>query len=332
MTRPRLRRLLAGALIAVLPAAAAPAPSTAAPAAPDVVASIKPVHGLVAGVMAGVGEPALLVRGAASPHGYAMRPSDARRLAEAEVVFWIGPPLETFLAGALAALDPRPRIVALWRAPGLDVLAVRPAGVFGAAGDDGAPAPASPPGESPTGGHDHDGAVDPHVWLDPGNARAIVRTAAAALAAADPAHGAAYRANAARLEARIAALDAELAAMLAPVRDVPYVVHHDAYQYLERHYGLAAVGALSAGPERPPGARRVRELREAIRATGARCVFTEPQFTPALARSLAADTGARLGALDPLGAALPAGPEFYFALMRDLGRSLVDCLGAGERG
>jgi zinc transport system substrate-binding protein len=135
-----------------------------------------------------------------------------------------------------------------------------------------------------------------------------------------------YAANAVRLAARIDALDAELKGALAPVRDVPYVVFHDAYQYLERRYALRVVGSIAVSPERRPGARRVREIREKIRRLGARCVFGEPQFPSALLGTLIEGTDARVGTLDPLGADLPAGPDAYFTLMRNLGASLASCL------
>jgi zinc transport system substrate-binding protein len=154
----------------------------------------------------------------------------------------------------------------------------------------------------------------------------MARAAAEALGQVDPANRGRYAANVARLVARIDTLDAELAATLAPVRGVPYVVFHDAYQYFERRYALEAVGSIAVSPERPPGARRVREIREKVRNLGARCIFGEPQFPPALLATLTEGTGARTGELDPIGAELAAGPDAWFALMRALGASLANCL------
>lgn len=309
ISRLPARAALLAACLLVAPRAAA--------GAPRVAVTVKPLHSLVAGVMAGVGEPALIIRGAGSPHAYSLKPSDARVLEEAQAIFWIGESLETFMEKPLAALGARARIVEVGRAPGVVVLT----GQGGGAPEDGG-------GSEPDGhGHGHGAAEwDGHVWLDPRNAKAIARLVAAELGELDPANRERYRENAAALMRRIDALDAELERLLAPVRDVPYVVFHDAYRYFERRYALRQVGSITASPERRPGARRVGEVRERIRTLGARCVFSEPQFPSAIVGTLVEGTGARTGTLDPLGAELPAGPEAWFALMRALGSSLSSCL------
>ena len=292
-----------------------------------VVASIRPVHGLVAAVMEGVATPALLVRGAASPHDHAMRPSEARMLGAARVIFWIGAELETFLAEPLAAPGAEVRAVALLHAARVATLPSRPAGVF-------TPATAPPPEETPDHGpegkaeqrapaHRH---TDPHVWLDPANAKAMAAAVAKALGAADPANRRCFEANAARLAARIDALDGALGDLLAPAAGLPYIVVHDAYRYLERRYGLTPAAAVSPGPDHPPGARRLAEVREVIEAMGARCIVAGPRSAPGLARTIAGASGARIVTLDPLGAAIAPGPDFYFDLMTGLARGLRRCL------
>jgi zinc transport system substrate-binding protein len=315
--RKSLPALATAAVLATSLSLAAPA---AADAAPRVAVSIKPLHALVAAVMAGVGTPELILRGAGSPHAYNLKPSEARLLEDAGVIVWVGGPLETFLEKPVAALGARAQVVTALRAPGMRLLPAREGGAWD--------------GEAGHGDTEHGAAaqsrredeLDAHLWLDPANAKAIGRAAAETLARVDPANRESYAANAAALAARIDALDAELAALLAPVRGVPYVVFHDAYQYFERRYGLRAVGSITASPERTPGARRVQEVREKIRRLGARCVFGEPQFPPALLATLTEGTGARTGALDPLGAELAAGPEAWFTLMRALAASLAGCL------
>ena len=117
--------------------------------------------------------------------------------------------------------------------------------------------------------------------------------------------------------------------MLAPVRERPYLTAHDAYRYFERHYRLNAVGAVSLNPERQPGARHIAALRRLAASTGARCIFSEPQFEPAVAVALATDLGLRRAELDPLGAAVAPGPDAWFALMRGIAEALVRCLGGG---
>lgn len=293
-----------------------PAGATGDP--PRAVASVVPVHAIVAGVMTGVASPDLIVRGAGSPHTYAMRPSDARRLEAADLVFWVGGALETFLAKPLAALSGETKVVTLIDSDALTRLAVHSGGTRE---------------ESSTDGHRHEGSAyrfDPHVWLDPANAAAIAKIAAAELSMIDPARRAAYTANAERFIARIEVLDAELRALLAPVARLPYAVFHDAYRYFERRYDLNAVGSVTLSPERTPGARRLREIRATMVATGARCLFTEPQFGPAMVETLIADTDVRTAVLDPLGVGLDPGPGAYFTLMRQLAISLHDCLVAGS--
>lgn len=300
-------------LIAALAASLALASPAAAAGAPRTLVTVKPLHALVAGVMDGVGTPELLIRGASSPHTYSLRPSEARLLGEAEVVFWIGGSLETFLERPLAALGSKARVVEVLGAPGIAALPARRGGVWDRHEED-----------------EHAGASngsDPHLWLDPANARAIARLAATVLGEADPANRSRYTTNAGVLVARIDALDAELREAIAPVSGIPFLVFHDAYQYLERRYALRAVGSVAVGPERAPGARRIREIREKIRVSGARCVFSEPQFSPGILATLSEGTNVRTATLDPLGADLPPGPEAWFALMRTLGSSLAGCLG-----
>jgi zinc transport system substrate-binding protein len=290
--------LLAACLILAAAAEAGPPP--------PVLATIKPVHSLVAGVMAGAGTPDLLIGGAQSGHSYALKPSDARKLQNAALIFEIGPNMETFLNSAVA--NAGARLIVLERAPGVRRLEARRGGLWG---ED----------------HDHHGPSDPHIWLDPQNAIAMTRTIASALGRIDPPHAALYRANAGRQIAELAALDRELAGTLAPVRGRPYLVFHDAYQYFETRYGLGALGAVTVAPDRPVGARRVVDLRRAVAAGRLVCLFREPQFPPKLIESLTeSGSGVRIGVLDPLGADLTPGPGLYPRLMRNLAQSLRSCL------
>lgn len=286
--------------------------------APNVVATIVPVHALVAGVMEGVGEPALLVRRGASPHDHQLRPSDSRALQEAELVVWVGPALEGFMPKALSSLASDAETLTLMEAAGVDLLPARQAGDL-----DG--------GEAAHGhGHGED-APDPHVWLSPSNARAMVQAIADALGRIDPARAAIYRANAARMDAALIALAAELQAQLAPVRDQPFVVFHDAYQYLEHVFGLNAAGSITVSPERLPGARRLTELRRTMEESGARCIFGEAVAIRPVVSALAADTGAEIATLDAEGVTVvEPGPDAYMKLMRSNARAIVACLSRGR--
>jgi zinc transport system substrate-binding protein len=311
----------------------ATAGSAAADEAPAVVVSIKPVNSLVAGVMAGLGEPVLLVQAAGSEHSYSLRPSQARALDQADVVFWMGETMETFLIKPLEALSANAKVVALWQSPGLTLLATREGGMWEehehADGDAGQGK--AEHAEAHDDEHEH-GGTDMHVWLDPGNAKVLVAAIATTLSDVDPGNASTYQTNAARLDQRLDELDRSLRGGLAAAADRPYVVFHDAYQYFERRYGVRAVGAITINPTLQPGAQRLGEIRERLERLDAACVFAEPQFEPALVDTLIEGTSAGKGVLDPLGAALEEGPDQYFRLMHGLADSLVACLGTAKSG
>ncbi|MEQ8356092.1 MAG: zinc ABC transporter substrate-binding protein [Kiloniellaceae bacterium] len=281
-----------------------------------VVTSIKPVHSLAAAVMQGAGSPQLIVRGATSPHSFGLRPSDAAALEQARLVIWVGEGLETSLGPALAALAKDATVIALSEVAGLNRLAYRPdAGQHGGhdAGQD--------------GGQDEDhGGIDMHLWLDPVNVKVMAAAIADALIAADPQNRGIYTANARTMGYRIDRLIEEIAHDLAPVKDRPFIVFHDAFQYFDARFGLNNVGSVTVDPERQPGAARIRQIRAKVIELGAACVFAEPQFEPRLIEVIIEGSAARVGTLDPLGADLADGPELYFELMRANAAALKACL------
>ncbi len=318
---------------------------------PEVVVSIKPLHSLVASVMGDVGAPSLLLKGAASPHSYSLRPSDAKALNRAKLVFWVGEGMETFLVQPLEALSEQARLVEIAELPEIELLAAREGGAWEVHAhddhEDHAEDEAHAEKHEHGDGHDHaetahsDEAKDHehaehaghdqhdknlHLWLDPHNAEVIVKAAMKALGQVDPANAARYQANGEATLAELEMLDGELRRDLSPVKDTPFVVFHDAYQYFEAHYGLTAVGSIAVDEGSTPGAKRLREVREKIVQSGARCVFSEPQFEPALVATVIEGTPARTGVLDPLGAELAAGPAAYGQIMRGLAASLNKCL------
>ncbi len=283
-----------------------------AKAAPVVLATIKPVHSLVAAVMGGVGTPELLIQGAQSEHSYALKPSDAAKIGRANIVFEIGPDLETYLTRPLATLT-RANVVVLERAPGMHLLPARRGGLW------------------EDGSDPEDGPTDPHLWLDPENAIAMTKVIAAALTGADGVHARAYAANRDRAIRTLAALESELAAQLAPLRGRSYLVFHDAYHYFEKRFGLSAAGAVTVAPDRPVGPRRIERLRGAVLTGQIECVFREPQFSPRLIDTLVEGSHARTGVLDPLGAEIAPGSGLYPALMHNLAASLNACLKGKNR-
>lgn len=281
-----------------------------------VVASIKPVHSLVAAVMAGAGSPELIITGTTSPHAFSLRPSDARNIQNAQIIFMVGDALETSLAGSIETLGRDARVVRLFEIDGLKRLPLREGLTFE--------------------GHDHEGesdyearegeSLDTHIWLDPVNARTMVRAIADTLSAADAGNAATYAANAEDVSGRLNELLDRIDADIDGVRGRPFIVLHDAFHYFENRFGLIAAGAVRVSPDRPPGVRRITALRELVSDLEVICVLAEPQFESRLANVITEGTSARLGTVDPLGAALDSGPDLYFTLLNDMAASFRNCL------
>ena len=294
-------------------------------AAPEVVASTKPVHSLVSAVMGDVGAPALIVKGAASPHTYSLRPSDAAALESADIVFWTGHGMELFLSDALDTLSTNAEVIELSEAPGIELLPVREGGAFEAHshGDD----DHARDHDQDHDHHHHHDEGDMHFWLDPENAKLMVTQIATVLADADPENAATYQTNAEAELVRLDAVTEELRALLAPLAGKPFIVFHDAYQYFEARFGLEVAGTVTVSPDVMPGAARIDELRAKVTDLGATCVFAEPNFEPAIIRTIAEGTEAKAGVLDPEGASLTEGVDLYPELLRGLANGLVECLG-----
>ena len=317
-----------------------------APGAIRVVASIKPVHSLVSAIMNGVGEPHLIIRGASSPHTFSMRPSDAEALEDADVIFLIDERKETALAGPIANLGDRALVVRLSGVPGITLWSLREGGAFemhthghgeddhhdeeghgdeGEEHDEDDDHQAEDEGEH--GDHEH-GEFDMHIWLDPVNAAVMAEAITDALSEVDPANAATYHDNEHDLIHELEDLVDELDAALAPIRDKPFIVLHDAYRYFEDRFGLAAAGSITVNPERAPGVQRVTEIRDRVRELEGACVFAEPQFDRRIVDVVVEGTQARAGTIDPLGADIDDGPGLYFELMRTLAASFRECVGA----
>lgn len=296
---PRTRRSeITAAIMAVVIAAALSVGMPHARAeAPIVVATIAPVHSLVAAVMAGVGTPHLLIPANVSPHDFSLAPSDARSLANADIVFWAGDDLEDVVARSLDVLNPGALSIRFEDDPRIKTLPSR----------------------------DAEG-TDPHLWLDPANGQAIVTVVVEALARLDPDNAAIYETNGAATIERIARLAGDLEARLTARPTAPFAVFHDAYQYLEKAYDLKIVGAVAISPEDSPSARRLSDLRRRVVEFGAVCVFSEPQYSPRLVNLVLDGSTAQARVIDPLGAGLDPGPDLYFEMMLRLGRAIAECL------
>ena len=329
--------------------------STAALAeVPQVATDIAPVHSLVAQVMGDLGAPALIVRPGASPHGYAMRPSEAQALEQADLVVWIGEGLTPWLEGPVETLGEGAAVLELMSVEGTILHDYREGATFAAhdhgeheghdhdaaKGHDHDHDHAHDKAEAHDHDHDHDTAeshagdhaghdysgADAHAWLDPANGRVWLGAIAAELSRLDPENAAAYAANAAEGQAELTALEAELTKLLAPMAETEFVVFHDAYQYFERRFGLAAAGAISFSDASAPSAGRIAELREAVADLGAACVFAEPQFSSGLVETVFGDS-ARVGLLDPLGQDMAPGADLYPQVLRSMAGAFTTCLG-----
>lgn len=286
---------------------------------PNVITDIAPVQSLVARVMEGLGSPGQVVRQGASPHGYAIRPSEARSLENSDAVFWIGPALTPWLERTIANLAPNASVIELLEAPETTALEFRQGAQFGLEDMEGQ-----------GGEHDHDHAHDhsghdPHAWLDPQNAKVWLDLIAAELGRLDADNADTYMANAKAGQAEIAAVQAEIQDTLAPVRDLRFVVFHDAYQYFENRFGLSASGAIAEGDATDPGPARIEAVRQVISDLNITCVFSEPQFNQAFVATAIEGSDAMASIIDPLGFDIPPGPNFYPALLRDVAQRLADC-------
>lgn len=314
---------------------------------PKVVTDITPVQSLVAQVMGDLGTPSLLMDPGANAHSYQMKPSQARALQGADLLVWVGPEMTPWLARAAEATGAG-KAFALLAAPGTEHRDFAPGAADNDDDDGDGDHDHDHHGEAHAhGAHDHDHGhdhhdeggdehghvhegLDPHAWLDPGNAKVWLGAIAGELSALDPEHAATYAANAASASARIDALDAEITARLAPVRSKPFVVFHAAYGYFAAHYGLDVAGALSFGDATDPGAAHLSELRAGLVSDHIVCAFPESNHDPRPIERLIEGTGVRLGGtLDPEGAALDPGAGMYEKLIRSLSDTIADCLDKG---
>ncbi|QIB05847.1 zinc ABC transporter solute-binding protein [Pseudomonas fluorescens] len=278
-----------------------------------VLTSIKPLQLIAAAVQDGVAVPEVLLPPGASPHHYALRPSDVRKVQSVDLLYWIGPDMEGFLPRVLNGRT-LPS-VAVQDLPGLKL---RHFAQDSASHDD-------HDGDE----HDHDhrpGSVDAHLWLSPLNARVIAAKMAADLSAADPANAARYQSNLKGFNQRLDALDTRLKARLAGVAGKPYFVFHEAFDYFEDNYGLKHAGVFAVAAEVQPGAQHVAAMRTRLQAVGKTCVFSEPPLRPRLAETLVAGLPVKLAELDALGGYTPATAQGYEQLLEKLGNDLAGCL------
>ena len=288
-----------------------------------VVASIKPIHSLASYLMDGVGKPDLIVDGYASPHGFAMKPSHAKMLQNADLIFWVGEDLENFLEKPLKSIAKKAEKIELMETKGLKKLKFRERNIFEEHGHD----------EHKEHGHKEDkhddhhghahGEHDPHIWLDPMNAKTILSEMAEHLIEKDPNNASTYKANLKKAHKALDNLTKKVKSELK--KDFKSIVFHDAYQYFEKRFDVNVLGAFTVNTDVLPGAEQLAEIREIIEHEKVTCVFSEPQFNPDIIKAVAKDMKINTGVIDPLGATLNPGKDLYFDLIRNMYASFKVC-------
>jgi len=318
---------------------------TSANAEIKVVASIKPIHSLVSYLMDGIGKPDLIVDGYASPHGFAMKPSHAKMLQNADLIFWVGEDLENFLEKPLSSIAKKAEKIELIEIKGLQVLKFRERNIFDEHDHEhGHDDHGKKEDDHDDHGHDDDhgkkeddhddhghddhdehahGEFDPHIWLDPINAKAMLNEMAEHLIENDPKNEAKYKSNLAKALQEIDKLTIDVMTDLS--NSVSSIVFHDAYQYFEERFNVKVLGAFTVNTDVMPGAEQLAEIREIIEHDKVACVFSEPQFNPDIINAVAKDMKIKTGVLDPLGATLDPGKDLYFNLIRNMSASFKGC-------
>jgi len=308
-----------------------------------VVASIKPIHSLASYVMDGVGKPDIIVDGYNSPHNFSLKPSHAKMIEKANLIIWVGEDLETFLEKPLKTISKDAVNVEIMGLKGVKKLKFREKNIFESHDDHGHDHKEHGHDEHKEHGHvehkehghkekkhnDHGheghahGEHDPHVWLDPMNAKVIVKEIENQLVRLDPNNASKYKANSKKAQSELDILTKNIKKDLK--KDLRFVVFHDAYQYFENRFGIKVLGALTVNPDILPGAEQLSEIREVIEHEKVNCLFSEPQFNPAIIKSIAKDTKIKTGVLDPLGATLNKGKGMYSELLQSMYASFKGC-------
>ena len=293
-----------------------------------VVATIKPIHSLASYLMDGVGKPDLIVDGYASPHGFALKPSHAKMIQNADIIFWVGEDIENFLEKPLKTIAKKAEKIELMEIKGLTKLKFRERNIFeehdhGHKEDD-HDDDHKKEGHDEHGheGHAH-GEYDPHIWLDPMNAKVILSEMAEHLIENDPKNEAKYKANLKKAHKDLDKLTKKVKSELN--KDFKSIVFHDAYQYFEERFGINILGAFTVNTDVMPGAEQLAEIREVIEHDKVSCIFSEPQFNPDIIKAVAKDTNVATGVIDPLGATLNPGKDLYFDLISNMSKSFKGC-------
>ena len=287
-----------------------------------VVTTIKPLHSLIANVMEGIGEPALILEGSTSPHSFILKPSHARLLEEADIIFWVGEDIETFMGKPLESISKNAEKIAFMDLDSITKLPFREENIFEKHEEHNHDEHDEHEKHDEHDSHGH-GEFDAHIWLDPMNAKEMVHEISHELSALDPANKEKYNANADKTIIAINQLIKDTDQTIN--KDARFVVFHDAYQYFEKRFGISSSGALTLNTDVLPGARQISDIQHLIEEEGINCIFSEPQFNPKIIETIAKDTNIQTGIFDPLGANIDSDKYLYFNLISNLANKLKDC-------
>ena len=290
---------------------------------PQVTTDIPATHSLVTRVMAGIGMPDLIVNRGASPHAYSLRPSNAASLEAADLVFWMNSRLTPWLEGALKTLSADAKVIELMDTKGSTVRPYREGTTFEAHNHE---PKRDEEGHTTAQNSDTTANVDPHGWLDPDNGKTWLDVIATELSKIDPQNSEIYFDNVTQGKTDIDAVISEIEATLAAFRGTDFIVYHDAYQYFEKRFDVLAAGSISMGDVSDPSPARIAEIHQTVEELDITCVFSEHQFNPELVATVVDGTKARTRVIDPLGARLTLGADFYLNLLRDIAQTMTSCL------
>ena len=281
-----------------------------------VVTTIQPLHSIISNVMGSKGNLKLILEGSSSPHSFTFKPSHAKMIQNADVIFWVGKDLENFLEKPLESIPQDAKVISFMELSKIKKLKFREKNIYGDHDDH------DKHGHKDSHGHAH-GEFDAHIWLDPVNAKIIVQEVTHVLEEIDSANAKVYAENAKKtlkkLDLMIKNIDKSIN------KNASFVTFHDAYQYFEKRFGVEALGALTVNTDVQPGAKQISEIRELVEHRKIKCIFSEPQFNPKLINMIANSTGAKTGILDPLGSSYKPGKSLYFNLIEDLYKNLNKC-------
>ncbi|MTB65709.1 zinc ABC transporter substrate-binding protein ZnuA [Providencia sp. wls1943] len=286
----------------------------------DVVTSIRPLAFIAAGIADGVTDTQVLLPDGASPHDYALKPSDLKKIKQADLFVWVGPELEMFLEKPINVLDQNKRL-ALAEQKNIHNLLMAENHE-----EEDSHQHADEPNHDADHEHHHHGEYNMHIWLSPDIANLAADDIYARLVELYPAQKDKLDVNLRKFKENMAQNNKKIASILKPAQNKGYFVFHDAYGYFEKHYQLAPLGHFTINPEIQPGAQKLHQIRTQLVEHKAQCVFAEPQFRPAVIESVAKNTGVKMGTLDPLGSGLAIGPDSYMKFLTQLSEQYASCL------